>query len=223
MKNRKWHDFYSKQVTLPEFISWMNNRKNYLSVIIKLLQSGDKILEAGCGPGIDSIYLSHLNYKVKAVDNNKKVLELAKYHNDYFRGSVKFILQDIFKLNFKKKEFKISFSQGVLEHFDVVKIKKALNEQLRVSDYVLFSIPSINMIKISSYSKSLGDENYWDIDKWLEIIKNFKIIDYNGYGFDRFGRLMDKINRIIFKGRFKKFIIKHHAPEFYFLITDKIL
>jgi len=223
MKKREWHDFYSKPVTLPEFVRWMNNRKVYLSTLTRLLNPGDKILEAGCGLGIDGVYLSHLKYKVKAVDNNEKVLKLAKHHNNYFHGSVEFDLQDIFNLNFKEKEFKVSFSQGVLEHFNPIKIKKALKEQLRVADYVLFSVPSINMIKISGHSKSFGDENYWLLYEWLKIIKDFNLVDYNGYGFNRTGRLIDKFNKIILKEKFKKFVINYYAQELYFLIADKNL
>jgi len=216
MIKKEWSKFL-KPVTLPRFIRLVNSHWVYLSEITKLLSTNDKILGVGCGTAVDEIYLSHLGYQVKAIDKSGKVLKLAKLNNEFFQGRVKFHLEDMFNLTFKDKEFKVCFSQGVLEHFSAPQIKKAISEQLRVAQYVVFSVPSIHW-----QGQPFGDENFWPLEKWFEILTGFNLIDYEGYSYKTsLVRLMEKINKKLFKNIFKKFFIKLFATEFCFIIRSK--
>lgn len=215
METKEWGKFL-KPVTLPRFISLINSHKVYLSEIIKLLSPNDKILGIGCGTAVDEIYLSHLGYRVKAIDISEEVLKLARLNNDYFHGQVDFLLADILKLPFGDNEFMVCFSQGVLEHFSVASIKATLKEQLRVAQRVVFSVPSVNW-----RGRPFGNENFLPLKKWLAMIKDFHLLDCGGYGFGRFGRIIDKINKVFFRNKFKKIVAKFWAQNFYFVITSK--
>lgn len=214
---KEWHEFYTQPITLPEFVRVIHSHKAYLSALVNLINPNEKILEIGCGTSIDSIYLSHFGYKLTALDNNPKVLELAKRNNDYFRGSVEYVLGDMFDLRFQDKEFKACFSQGAINYSPPEKIQQSLIQQAKIADFVLFSVPSIHF----EGSQSFGGSRLWSFNQWLGIIKNFKIIDYGGYGYNRLGRTAEKIDKVILKNNFKKITSQFFAPNIYFIISSK--
>ncbi len=160
---KSWAHFYNKEITLKEFLG------NYYTVelfdeIIKL--NPKRILEVGSGTGVMGILLSHLGYDVVSTDNDKDVLELAKRNNTKFNGSVKFEFVDAFKTNYKSKEFDVAYSQGFYEHFNNKDIKRLLDEQLRISKYVIISVPN------KYYPEyDYGNERLISTNDWVRIFK----------------------------------------------------
>jgi len=136
---KSWGHFYNKEITLKEFLGNFYTAELF-DEIIKLKPK--KIVEVGSGTGVMSILLSHLGYDVISIDNDKNVLELAKLNNAKFNGNVKFEFGDAFKTKYKNKEFDVAYSQGFYEHFKNKDIKKLLDEQLRISKYVVISVPN---------------------------------------------------------------------------------
>jgi len=214
-QEKKWEDFYRKPVSLPDFIRLIDSHKTYLSVLLKFLEPGDKVLEVGCGTAVNSIYLSHLGYKVASIDSNDKVLELSKRNNENFHGAIDFSLQDMFKLSFNDNDFKLSFSAAVISCYSVPEVRKAIAEQLRVAKYVMFCEPTTYFVGHQSFESS----NLWSFKEWLEIIKDFKLMDYGGYGYGRWGRIFSKLDNAIFKNRFKRLIVQRFAPQVYFIVS----
>lgn len=176
--NKKWVDIYRRLLNEAGSINNLvkikiGYKKPLIKTIQKYTKKQDVILEAGCGSGITSSYLSTLGYKVLGIDINQEMLNFARKLAKEIGGNAKFLRGDIFDLHYMRKlanrfNIKIIFSHGVLEHFSDRKIIMALKIQLRVSNLVVFSIPSDGMEKSQIH---LGDERLLSRKKWREIIQ----------------------------------------------------
>jgi ubiquinone/menaquinone biosynthesis C-methylase UbiE len=105
-----------------------------------------RILEVGCGTGIDSHVLSTRfvkeNVSFVATDISEKAIEVAKKISGQFIGKVTLLVDDASSMHFRDSYFDIIFSQGVLEHFKDP--KPVLCEQKRVlkeSGYIVVDVP----------------------------------------------------------------------------------
>jgi SAM-dependent methyltransferase len=166
---------------LPYFVEEIFLYYPYINMIRKYARIGDKLLETGFGTGYTSIFLSSLNsgYKAIALDIDQQVIEEGKQNNKLLGGVIEFLRGTLFALPFKDKSISIVYHYGVLEHYDEDDIIRALKEQLRVADMVIFGIPTKNVEKQGLY----GDERLWSYKKWLKLIGNngFEIIDIDGF------------------------------------------
>ena len=96
---------------------------------------GSKILEAGCGGGAYTNFLSEKGFEVTGVDLYPDFIEIARQKS--LKGN--FIQADILSLPFGDKQFETSFSFDVLEHVDDV---AALQELARVtSKRIILTLP----------------------------------------------------------------------------------
>lgn len=164
-KKKKWEEFYSSVFTEEEYYGNNNYHIEFLNWILEL--KPNSILEAGCGTASMSIFLSQKIPKVFALDNNQKVLEIAKKNNEKFGGRVTFIMGDIFNIPL---DVDLIFHQGVLEHFSDWKIKLCLYRQLLKTQIVVFSVPT----KFYPYIETnLGDERLLTIEDWEKIVGEF--------------------------------------------------
>ena len=85
---------------------------------------------------------------------------------------------DIRHIPFENNFFSVTHSSGVMEHYSDEEIVEIINEQLRVSDVCVFSVPTSYFEK-----KMLGNERFMKRNKWREIIdkSNAEIIKETGY------------------------------------------
>jgi len=86
--------------------------------ILSVSDNNTLLLDAGCNTGVEAYRLMTSKYKGKylGVDSNFKAISLARKNlKGYPR--VKFIVQDISKLNFKDKNFDIVLLKDVIEHY----------------------------------------------------------------------------------------------------------
>lgn len=109
-------------------------------------QTGEAIIDLGCGTGYYLYLLSNLplNLKLTGFDNDKKALEEARlllFNNE----SINFIMGDMHKMPFKDKSFDKIVMSEVLEH--VENDEQALKEVYRIlkpNGILVISVPSIN-------------------------------------------------------------------------------
>lgn len=186
-----WYEVYLKDIekkdTLDKYVSSKIKNKQVFIKLIKKYSSNFKILEAGSGTGILSTYMASLNYDVTAIDIDKKILGLSQNISQNYNSNNKptFLIKSIFKLDFKKEEFDVSFSNGVLEHFKDEEIISTLKQQMTISKFVIFGIPT----KYFNQAEAMyGDERYMRFSKWRELIKQAngiileeKSMQYTGY------------------------------------------
>ncbi len=123
----KWQKLYQQEIKdcggEKTFIAHKIKEKGVLIKYIKKFTSrSGKIIEAGCGTGIIATYLSNLNFKVTAVDNDEDMLNLAKRMAKNFTQKPVFLKKDLYNLNFLENQFDLCFNHGVLEHFNDIEI-----------------------------------------------------------------------------------------------------
>lgn len=92
-----------------------NEPSDNIDDFLKLIGKGGKILDAGCGPGVDVAYIASKGFDVIGIDLSEKMLEIAKRKNPriYFQKA------DIRKLNFKPNTF-----DGIIASFSLIHIPK---------------------------------------------------------------------------------------------------
>ena len=198
----KWVNLYSNHIN-NDFKNWddyfktkIKLKKSFLKYVIKYAEKTKKpILECGCGTGKTSIYLANIGLKSYAMDIEKEMVcqTLKNYKEMGEKGFLKVINGDIKNIPFENKFFSVTHSSGVMEHFSDDDIVKIINEQLRVSDFCIFSVPTSYFEK-----KMLGNERFMTRKEWRAIINNSNgiIIKESGYHYKKFkNRLIDIIKR----------------------------
>lgn len=171
---KDWYELYANDIKNNGGIeSYFNkkviNRKNLIKKINEYTDQG-KIVEAGCGSGVLSVELCRMGHQVIAIDNNKKILELAKKINKAITNNkIETISADIFDIDkvLENETIDVIFSVGVFEHFNDKDIIKLLKKQLKTSKYVFLAIPT----KYFNDDEALyGNERFMRFKKWRELI-----------------------------------------------------
>ena len=216
---KKWNDLYNKYI-MEEFDNWeqyfkikMRLKKKFLNLVIKYSNNGKPLLECGCGTGKFAAYVASLGMCSYAMDKETEMVNQTKKISKLIspKNKVNVIKGDIINIPFEDKFFSVTHSSGVLEHYEDIEIIKLINEQIRVSDFCIFSVPSSYFEK-----KMLGNERFMSRKKWRKIIEqsNAKIIKESGYHY----KILKK--RIIEKIKNPKKIFKPVAL-YVFVLEEK--
>lgn len=170
---KTWYEIYIDEINEKGSISnYVNDKiktKKILIDLIKKYSPNKKIIEAGSGTGILSTYLASLGFDSVAIDIDKDILNLSKKIAKEYgaKNKPKFMIDSILKLNYKNKEFDVSFSNGVLEHFSDKEIIKTIKKQLKIANTVIVGIPT----KYFDDNEAMyGDERFLKLKFWREII-----------------------------------------------------
>ena len=153
--------------------------KPYIKLIKEYIKPKGRILEVGCGPARTAISIAYKKFEITAVDNDKKMLEMAKENSKIAEVNINFKLMNMFDVNkkFEKDFFDCVAHQGVLEHFKKRKIIRAIKKQLYISPFIIFSVP-LNTKFNHKYFRDNIYRNLWSKKKWIrDILKDFKIIE----------------------------------------------
>jgi len=179
-----FNEYYRKEIEryggLRQYVlAKAKEKRPLLNKVIKYSEGG-KILEAGSGSSSNSIYLANKGYDVTSIDNDSKMLSIAKNLSKAFNNKPIFIKKDITQFEGK---YSVVFSHGVLEHFDDEEIVKLINNELLIGKYVVISIPSDFFIPKQAIT---GDERFLSSAKWKDLISksNGKIVEEFSYFYD---------------------------------------
>ena len=169
----KWYELYKIDVeefpTPDDYISYkLKYKRKFIQKILKYANHG-KVIEMGCGTGLVAGYLSKEGLDVTALDLSQKVLDYAKEvaEKSNIIKPCKYEKGDILNLKYKKNTFNVSYSNGVLEHFNDKDIVDTLKQQMKISKYVIFGIPSTYF---NMNEKMLGNERSLTIQEWKNLI-----------------------------------------------------
>lgn len=96
------------------------------------VEPGERVLDAGCGPGVHSVRAGRYGCRVCAIDISQTMLAEAKARVDAagLASVVEFRQEDLTRLSFADASFRHVFSWGVIIH--VHDIDKALDELTRI-------------------------------------------------------------------------------------------
>ena len=196
-KDNQWNKLYQNYIN-KEYKNWdeyfktkMKLKKKFLNQVLKYYDGKKPVLECGAGTGKFSAYLASKGVKTYAMDLEQAMVEQAKKLSKQIspENEINVFQGDIRKIPFKNKYFSVTHSSGVMEHYYDEEIIEIINEQLRVSDICVFSVPTPYFEK-----KMFGNERFKKKNKGREIINksNAKIIKETGYHYKTFfNRLMD--------------------------------
>lgn len=138
--------------------------------ILELVSPPAKILEVGFGSGALAGYLQDFGYSVVGVDRDAEVVAYAKKRlKAEMLGMPVLIQGNAFELArglVDMAPFSLSWSQGLLEHFNDQDIKELLCQQLLVAETVVFSVPSDNYPR-----QEFGDERNLPLTHWFELCR----------------------------------------------------
>lgn len=169
-----WYQLYLEDIRKKKNIdAYIDDKIKFKKPLIKLISKyakNKKIIEAGAGTGVVSTYLASINFDVTAIDIDNQMLKLAKrISRQYNKGNMpRFENKNIFILDYNNKEFDVSFSNGVLEHFNDEEIISTLSKQMNIAETVIFGIPT----KYFNQEEAMyGNERYMDFNKWRSLIK----------------------------------------------------
>jgi len=102
-------------------------------VINSTIKKGFKILDIGCGPGNEAIFLAKQGMKVTGIDINPNAIAIAKeLANIQSISDIKFIQGDALNLNFENDTFDVINDTFVFHHFKKSVRKRYAREVNRV-------------------------------------------------------------------------------------------
>jgi SAM-dependent methyltransferase len=139
--------------------------KTTIKAIRRIAEPGDLILEAGCGSGRTAMLLGDMGYRVFALDRSLGILSRLCTATSFI-NDLNLINADIRHIPFGEKVFKVAYSCEVLEHFDPPEIVKILNEQRKVSFFLIVDVPNDRCTK-----RSFGDERFYTDEEWYSMFK----------------------------------------------------
>lgn len=170
---RKWSKFYTK-------VSLWAKIKNVIGhsyLILNVLKyRPQRVLESGAGTGSLSFFISLFVKKIIGIDKDDVLVKRLK--KSLKRKNLLIKHADVFDLPFCNAKFDVSFSQGLIEHFDDEDIKKIVEESLRVSKISVISVPN------SLYNRrDFGNERLLTHKEWCDLFEKlgFKIIKAEPY------------------------------------------
>lgn len=178
LANKTVIKFILRFTGLPHFGARI--RAFYLDKLLNQIDSGSKLLDVGCGIGLNSFLTARKGINTIGIDIDKEKISIANLMLSKTKyPHLQFNLDNATKLKFRNEYFNHAICIEVLEH--VNKDEKALGEISRVlkkGGFLFLSVPGIGLIsKINQHSKHHIREGYGleELRKKLHTA-NFKII-----------------------------------------------
>jgi len=138
----------------------------FIETIARFVKPGEKVLEIGSGTGVLGYPLAQARVKVTSIDNDPEVLRMALVNSAVLGADIEYQEADAFHLPFLDREFKVSFSLGLIEHWSDEEIAQLVAEHQRVADVVVIGMPIEG-----HYGEGLGNERYLSMEKWEKLLK----------------------------------------------------
>ncbi len=178
-KDNKWSDFYPS-LDVDQYLYNLSRHRFLFSKLLGL--KPHTVLEVGTGSGGMSTFLSTLGLSVVSIDSNNEILMKARENCQVLKGNVTFLSADALQPLPFGDIFDVVYSQGVAEHFSDEGIRIFVNNQLKVSQTVIISVPN------RSYWRSFGDERLLCVKEWAAILEGFNVKQICNYGREMPGR-----------------------------------
>ena len=120
-------EFYS---LLADYIVERHGYKDELLEEFARGCEGKKLLEVGCGLGVELVRLGKLGFDVTGIDLAPKAVELAGSYLKRLKVNGRAMVQNVERLDFPGESFDAVYSSGVIQH--TLDIRKAISEMIRV-------------------------------------------------------------------------------------------
>jgi 2-polyprenyl-3-methyl-5-hydroxy-6-metoxy-1,4-benzoquinol methylase len=166
MQVMSWATFYRRACGNQRLLEGnILEHSPFITEVAKFVKPGDKVLEIGAGTGVMGWPLAQAGVKVISVDNDPEILKMAVISAVLLGADIEYREADAFHLPFAEREFKVAFSEGLLEHYENVDIGLLVAEHQRVADVVAVSVPLQG-----SRNPALGNERWMTLPEWEAIL-----------------------------------------------------
>jgi len=160
--SERWQEFVTGYVDraggpVPFALHQWEFLRPVYGAIRRVLPTGGRVLDVGCGAGIFTALLAHHGYEVTGVDNDEGIVRYAAEMIDYLRAPAQVECADAFDLAAYHGRFDLVYSLGVVEHFDPDVTVALLREQARCAPRVLTVVPTA----YTRYSAEVTDERLY--------------------------------------------------------------
>lgn len=125
-KNKKTVSVYNEIADI--YAKTFTNISEPIDEFLKFIPQNGKILDIGCGTGIDAKYMQEKGFIVTGVDPSQKMLDIAKKQAPL----IKFKLGDCRKLDFAPNYFNGIFSSFSLIHIQKKDVREILKDFYRI-------------------------------------------------------------------------------------------
>lgn len=119
----KWQQYYHHRYVLkqPARLPWQWSPDEPTSILQTLFRERDlhpeRVLDLGCGDGVDSAFMAARAGRVDAVDISAAAVEIARSNaSKQGVGNCEFLARDIFDLGFEEDSFDFILDKGCLHH-----------------------------------------------------------------------------------------------------------
>lgn len=170
-----------------------------LDDFLKFIPKGGRILDAGCGPGVDSSYMMGKGFEVLGIDLSAKMLELAMKKNP----DVKFRRVDIRELDFNTQSFDAILASYSLIHItkqDIPRVIKNFHRMLKPTGVLFIGVQEgtskevfiteplkpdkkifINIISAKEIKELLEVEGFKILREFTRRPENIEELEFNKY------------------------------------------
>ena len=195
--------------------------------VIPLLASeaGQEILDAGCGPGINSITLARRGLRVTAIDEDPEKLETLEALQRSLAPDLRLERADVCRLPFEDSSFDKVLCSEVLEH--VEDDHGAVSEFARVlrpGGLLVVTVPSDASV-IHEYEDDFGHARAGYSSESLQALlrsQGLTVVSCNSYLHSRFGQWAWQVNHRLFRSRV--LTVASFYPLFWVsLLLDRLL
>ncbi|SOC42485.1 class I SAM-dependent methyltransferase [Ureibacillus acetophenoni] len=182
-----WDSFYAdRSKKIPFFVN--SPDENLVSYFESGILKQGKVLELGCGPGRNAIYLAEQGCNVDAVDLSVESLNWARERANEKKVSINFIYQNIFDLEIEKRTYDFVYDSGcfhqIAPHRRMSYIT-LVNNSLKQNGYFAITCfeqggeyGGANITDWEVYrQRSLHGGLGYTVEKLREIFKDFKEIE----------------------------------------------
>ena len=183
MKNNKWEEFYEN--TPLKQIPWQNNQSDYLTKVINAnkIKPG-RVLDLGCGTGMESIFLTTKGFTVTGIDISKTAINYAIQNSKKENFKIEFVIADATNLDFlKNRKFDLILDwanlHGIIKNKRDKYIEEILKHTQKGSKLILRCFGRLEN-EDNTVSRSIGNIFLFtkrDIKKIYG--KHFKILEVN--------------------------------------------
>ncbi len=110
-----WNSFYEdRNKKVPFFVDAPD--ENLVNYVERGWITPGRVLELGCGPGRNAIFLAQLGFEVDAIDLSTEGLDWARERASEKEVNVNFIQGNIFKLDLPLQEYDLIYDSGCFHH-----------------------------------------------------------------------------------------------------------
>lgn len=169
----RWHEYIRGGVEraggpIPFAFQQWDFLRPVIECVRRVTPPGGGVLEVGCGSAILPSLLAHFGFRVTAVDNDDRIVELGREMAEFFRSPVTVERADAFDLSPYHGRFDVAYSLGVVEHFDAPVTEKLIAEQARCAPVVVTAVPT----RHTRYAAPVTDERLYTRAQFTRLVQH---------------------------------------------------